>query len=123
MRGLAVMLALALAGCSTAIGGQLGSFEFAIQTTAIDPRISEKLVTVDENGTQIAIDKKAISPQAAEAAKVIVPAVAAAVIKALVAQGVVAAACQLPGLVGGGDTPEIPSEGDLGPLVPEGGGD
>jgi hypothetical protein len=64
---------LFVVGCSTQVATDLWGAKIAVGSTIADPRISEKLATVDSEGVQVAADKHAMSEQFAEMIEATLP--------------------------------------------------
>lgn len=103
--GLTLALSLLLSSCSTQVAGRLGSFELAVGSTIADPRISEKIATVDEEGVQVAADKHAASKQFMAAIEKTLPQIVEAAVRA----ALISAGIGVIGAVPGG-APDVPTE-------------
>lgn len=75
---------LIIQGCSTQIAGDLWGAKIALGSTIADPRISEKLATVDAEGVQVAADKHAMSKQFAEMIEEVLPVIVEQAVRAAI---------------------------------------
>ena len=90
---------LIIQGCSTQVAGDLWGAKIAVGSTIADPRISEKLATVDAEGVQVAADKHAMSEQFAKMIETTLPLIVEQAVKAaLISAGIGAVGNALDGI-------------------------
>jgi hypothetical protein len=109
MRYTGLLLIASLSVSCTFDGGYEDYFrDLAMHASLADPRVGAKTIKAGDVVNEVYKDE--VSEQAAHMAEAIVPELAAAVIKALVMHGVVQAACQIPGALGGFGPVRPPTE-------------
>lgn len=81
-------------GCSTSVGFKAWEVQAAVQSSLVDPRVGQKNINTSYGkyeAVTVDVYKDPVSEQAAHAAEVIVPELASAIVKALIAHGALSA--------------------------------